>query len=102
MSIMTDVIMQTVLIGVILFMIGLVGVILNRSNLLVMLMSIELMLLAVNIILIVYSIVLDDILGQLFSLFVLGVAGAESAIGLAILVSYYRKKGTLSLFSTHS
>ena len=89
------------MVGIILFMIGIVGVVLNTRNLLIMLMSIELMLLAVNILLVVYSVILDDIMGELFALFVLGVAGSESAIGLAILVSYYRKKGTLTLWTAH-
>src|ERR1700734_3994267 len=69
----------------ILFILGLWGIFLNRKNLILMLMSIELMLLAVNLNFIIFSIVLDDLFGQIFSLFVLTVAAAESAIGLAIL-----------------
>jgi NADH-quinone oxidoreductase subunit K len=70
---------------------------LNRKNIILMLMSIELMLLAVNFNLIVFSTFLDDIVGQIFALFVLTVAAAESAIGLAILVVYYRVRGTVSI-----
>lgn len=80
-----------------LFIIGLSGIFLNRKNIIVMLMSIELMLLAVNFNLVVFSVYLDDLMGQLFSIFVLTVAAAESAIGLAILVVYYRVRGTISV-----
>lgn len=77
----------------ILFGIGMCGIFLNRKNLIISLMSIELMLLAINCNLILLSVYLDDIMGQVFALFVLTVAAAESAIGLAILVVYYRVKG---------
>jgi NADH-quinone oxidoreductase subunit K len=70
---------------------------LNRKNIILMLMSIELMLLAVNLNFIIFSVFLDDIMGQIFALFVLTVAAAESAIGLAILVVYYRIRGTVSI-----
>lgn len=70
---------------------------LNRKNIILMLMSIELMLLAVNFNFIIFSVFLDDIIGQIFALFVLTVAAAESAIGLAILVIYYRIRGTVSI-----
>jgi NADH-quinone oxidoreductase subunit K len=70
---------------------------LNRKNIILMLMSIELMLLAVNFNFIIFSFFLDDIVGQIFALFVLTVAAAESAIGLAILVVYYRIRGTVSI-----
>nr|YP_009317213.1 NADH dehydrogenase subunit 4L [Palpitomonas bilix]YP_009317272.1 NADH dehydrogenase subunit 4L [Palpitomonas bilix]BAV82381.1 NADH dehydrogenase subunit 4L [Palpitomonas bilix]BAV82440.1 NADH dehydrogenase subunit 4L [Palpitomonas bilix] len=79
------------------FILGISGIFLNRKNLIIMLMSIELMLLAVNLNFIIFSIYLDDILGQIFSLFVLTVAAAESAIGLAILVVYYRVRGTIAV-----
>jgi NADH-quinone oxidoreductase subunit K len=69
----------------------------NRKNILVMLMSIELMLLAVNMNFLVFSVYLDDVLGQVFALFVLTVAAAESAIGLALLVIYYRIRGTIQV-----
>jgi NADH-quinone oxidoreductase subunit K len=80
-----------------LFFIGLCGIMLNRKNIILMLMSIELMLLAVNFNFIVFSVFLDDVVGQIFALFVLTVAAAESAIGLAILVVYYRIRGTVSI-----
>jgi len=80
-----------------LFLIGIVGLVLNRKNIIIILMSIELMLLAINMNFIVFSIHLDDLLGQMFALFVLTVAAAESAIGLAILVIYYRVRGTIAI-----
>jgi NADH-quinone oxidoreductase subunit K len=76
----------------IVFITGTIGLILNRHNLLVILMSIELMLLGINLNFIVFSVYLDDFLGQLFSLYILTVAAAESAIGLAIFSVYYRNK----------
>jgi len=82
---------------VILFILGLSGIFLNRKNIIIMLMSIELMLLAVDFNFIIFSVYLDDIFGQLFALFILTVAAAESAIGLAILVIYYRIKGTIAV-----
>lgn len=78
-----------------LFSIGVIGLVLNRKNILIIIMSIELMLLAVNLNFIVFSVYLDDILGQMFVLFVLTVAATESAIGLAILIVYYRIKSTI-------
>ena len=80
-----------------LFLLGIWGLVLNRKNIIIMLMSIELMLLAINLNLIVYSIHLDDIIGQIYALFILTVAAAESAIGLAILVSYFRVRGTIAV-----
>ena len=85
------------LVAISLFFIGLCGIMLNRKNIILMLMSIELMLLAVNFNFIIFSVFLDDILGQLFALLVLTVAAAESAIGLAILVIYYRVRGTIAI-----
>lgn len=76
----------------IVFIFGVIGLILNRHNLLVILMSIELMLLGINLNFIIFSVYLDDFLGQLFSLYILTVAAAESAIGLAIFSVYYRNK----------
>jgi NADH-quinone oxidoreductase subunit K len=70
---------------------------LNRKNIIIMLMSIELMLLAINFNLIVFSVFLDDIVGQLLALLILTVAAAESAIGLAILVIYYRIRGSIAI-----
>ena len=69
-----------------LFLIGILGIVLNRKNILIILMSVELMLLAVNINFVVFSVYMDDLMGQMFALFILTVAAAESAIGLAILV----------------
>ena len=80
-----------------LFVLGIWGIFLNRKNIIIMLMSIELMLLAINLNLIVYSMHLDDIIGQIYALFILTVAAAESAIGLAILVSYFRVRGTIAV-----
>jgi NADH-quinone oxidoreductase subunit K len=79
----------------ILFSIGAIGLVLNRKNILIIIMSIELMLLAVNLNFIVFSIYLDDVLGQLFVLFILTVAATESSIGLAILSVYYKVKNTI-------
>ena len=80
-----------------LFLLGISGIFLNRKNIIIMLMSVELMLLAVNLSLLVFSVYLDDIIGQIFALLVLTVAAAESAIGLALLVVYYRVRGTISV-----
>ena len=83
--------------GAIIFTIGLIGIFLNRKNVIVLLMSIELILLAVNINLVSFSIFINDLSGQIFTLFVLTVAAAESAIGLAIIVAYYRNTGTINV-----
>ena len=77
------------------FTIGVVGIFLNRKNIIVILMSIELILLAVNINLVSFSIYLNDLAGQIFTMFILTVAAAEAAIGLAIIVIYYRNSGTI-------
>ena len=81
--------------GAIIFSLGTIGIFLNRKNIIVILMSIELMLLAVNINLVSFSIYLGDIVGQIFAMLILTVAAAEAAIGLAIIVSYYRNKGSV-------
>lgn len=78
-----------------LFVIGIAGIVYNRRNILIVLMCIELILLSVNLNFIVFSIYLDDFYGQIFSLFILTVAAAESAIGLAILILYYRTRGNI-------
>ena len=83
--------------GAIIFTIGVIGIFINRKNLIVILMCIELLLLAVNINLVSFSIFLNDISGQIFTLFILTVAAAEAAIGLAIIVVYYRNSGTISV-----
>ena len=81
--------------GAIIFTIGVIGIFLNRKNVIVILMSIELILLAVNINLVSFSIFLGDLSGQIFTLFILTVAAAEAAIGLAIIVVYFRNSGTI-------
>ena len=80
-----------------LFTIGVLGIFLNRKNIIVILMSIELMLLAVNINLVAFSTALGDMVGQVFALLVLTVAAAEAAIGLAILVVYFRNRGSIAV-----
>ena len=81
----------------ILFTLGVFGIFINRKNVIVILMSIELMLLAVNINLVAFSAFLNDLVGQIFTLFVLTVAAAEAAIGLAIVVVYYRNRGNIAV-----
>ena len=83
--------------GGIIFLLGIVGIFLNRKNVIVILMSIELILLAVNINLVSFSSYTNEITGQIFTLFILTVAAAEAAIGLAIIVSYYRIKGSIRI-----
>ena len=85
------------IVAAILFTLGVAGIILNRKNIIVILMSVELILLAVNVNLVAFSAYLGDLTGQVFALLVLTVAAAESAIGLAILVVFYRNKGTISV-----
>ena len=80
-----------------LFVIGIFGLFLNRKNIIVLLMSIELILLAVNINLVAFSAYLGDLTGQVFTMFVLTVAAAEAAIGLAILVSFFRTRGSIAV-----
>ena len=80
-----------------LFVIGVFGIFLNRKNVIVILMSIELMLLAVNINLVAFSTFLGDMVGQIFTLFILTVAAAEASIGLAILVCFFRNRGTIDV-----
>ncbi len=80
-----------------LFVIGIFGLFLNRKNVIISLMSIELMLLSVNINLVAFSSYMNDLVGQVFTLFVLTVAAAEAAIGLAILVSFFRIRGTIAV-----
>lgn len=86
-----------ILTSTLMFLVGMLGIFLLKKNIIVILMSIELMLLSININFVMFSIYLDDFIGQLFALFVLTVAAAESAIGLAILVVYYRIKGIISV-----
>ncbi|MDP8994110.1 MAG: NADH-quinone oxidoreductase subunit NuoK [Pseudomonadota bacterium] len=84
-------------VGAILFVLGVFGIFLNRKNVIVILMAIELILLAVNINLVAFSVFLGDMVGQVFAMFVLTVAAAEAAIGLAILVIYFRNRGTIAV-----
>lgn len=84
-------------VAAILFTLGIFGIFLNRKNVIVILMSVELMLLAVNINLVAFSMRLNDLVGQVFALVVLTVAAAEAAIGLAILVVYFRNRGTIAV-----
>jgi NADH-quinone oxidoreductase subunit K len=84
-------------VAAVLFTLGVLGIFLNRKNVIVILMSIELILLAVNINLVAFSTHLNDIVGQVFALFVLTVAAAEASIGLAILVVYFRNRGSIAV-----
>ena len=83
--------------GAIIFFLGVIGIFLNRKNVIIILMSIEIILLSVNLNLIAFSYFLNDLTGQIFSLFVLTVAAAEAAIGLAILVIYNRNAGSIEI-----
>ena len=87
--------------GAIIFSIGTLGIFLNRKNVIVILMSVELILLAVNINLVSFSIYLQDITGQIFTMLILTVAAAEAAIGLAIIVVYYRNRGSIRVEDIH-
>ena len=84
-------------VGAVLFVLGVFGIFINRKNVIIILMSIELMLLAVNINFVAFSAFLGDLVGQVFAMFVLTVAAGEAAIGLAILVIYFRGRGTIAV-----
>ena len=84
-------------VGAILFTLGTLGIFLNRKNVIVILMSVELILLAVNLNMVAFSAALGDLTGQVFTMFILTVAAAEAAIGLAILVIYFRNRGTIEV-----
>jgi NADH-quinone oxidoreductase subunit K len=84
-------------VSAILFTLGVLGIFMNRKNLIVILMAIELILLSVNVNLVAFSNALNDLVGQVFAMFVLTVAAGEAAIGLAILVIYFRGRGTISV-----
>ncbi|MDE3060797.1 MAG: NADH-quinone oxidoreductase subunit NuoK [Pseudomonadota bacterium] len=90
-------IMHYLVVSGLLFTLGICGIFLNRKNIITILMSIELILLAVNINFVAFSVKLGDITGQIFAMFVLTVAAAEAAIGLAILVIYFRNRGTIAV-----
>ena len=81
----------------IIFTVGIIGIFLNRKNVIIILMSIELILLAVNINLVSFSIYLQNLVGQVFTMFILTVAAAEAAVGLAIIVIYYKNKGSIDV-----
>lgn len=84
-------------VAAILFTIGVFGIFVNRRNIIVVLMAIELILLAVNINLVAFSVYLHDVVGQIYAMFVLTVAAAEAAVGLAILVTFFRNRGDISV-----
>ncbi len=84
-------------VAAIIFALGIFGIFINRKNIIIILMSIELLLLAVNINFVAFSVALQDLVGQVFALFILTVAAAEAAIGLAILVIYFRNRGTIAV-----
>ena len=86
----------------IIFTIGIIGIFLNRKNVIIILMSIELILLAVNINLVSFSIYLQDLVGQVFTMFILTVAAAEAAVGLAIIVIYYKNRGSINVEQINS
>jgi len=83
--------------SIFLFVIGILGFVLNRKNIILMLISIEIMLLSITFLILISSLSFDDILGQTFAVYILTIAGAESAIGLGILVAYYRLRGSITI-----
>ena len=83
--------------SLILFLIGILGFVLNRKNIILMLISIEIMLLAVTFMILISSLGFEDIIGQVYAIYIITVAGAESAIGLGILVAFYRLRGSISI-----
>lgn len=94
--------LKYLIVNLLLFLIGMIGIFATRKNIILILICVELMLLSINLNFIVFSVYLDDLVGQVFSLFVLTVAAAESAIGLAILVVYYRLKGVILIDKINS
>ncbi|MDX2113173.1 MAG: NADH-quinone oxidoreductase subunit NuoK [Alphaproteobacteria bacterium] len=90
-------IMHYLVVSSLLFTIGICGIFLNRKNIITILMSVELILLSVNINFVAFSVMLGDLSGQIFAMFILTVAAAEAAIGLAILVIYFRNRGTIAV-----
>ncbi len=89
--------MHYLIVAAILFVVGIFGIFLNRRNMIVILMSIELMLLAVMINMVTFSSFLEDLTGQVFTMFILTVAAAEAAIGLAILITFFRNKSSIAV-----
>jgi NADH-ubiquinone oxidoreductase chain 4L len=88
---------QTMNLSLLLFLVGILGFILNRKNIILMIIAIELMLLSVTLLILISSFNFDDGIGQTFSIFIISIAGAESVVGLSILVAYYRLRGNISL-----
>jgi len=100
---MTDIgLAHYLVVSAIVFTLGVAGIVLNRKNIIIILMSVELILLSVNLNLVAFSTALGDLTGQVFALFVLTVAAAEAAIGLAILVAYFRNRGTIAVEDINS
>ena len=85
------------ILSLILFLIGVLGFVLNRRNIILMLISIEIMLLAITFLILLGSLSFDDILGQTYAIYIISIAGAESAIGLGILVAFYRLRGSVAI-----
>jgi len=85
------------IVSLILFLVGILGFVLNRKNIIMMLISIEIMLLSITFLILVNSLNIDDIIGQTYAIYIIVIAGAESAIGLAILVAFYRLRGSISI-----
>lgn len=83
--------------SLILLIVGIIGFVLNRKNIILMLISIEIILLAITLFILVSSLGFDDILGQIYAIYIIAIAGAESAIGLAILVAFYRLRGSIAI-----
>ena len=94
---MTITLVHYLAVGAILFTLGVLGIFINRKNVIIILMSVELILLSVNINLVSFSAFLNDLVGQVFALLVLTVAAAEAAIGLAILVVFFRNRGSIAV-----
>ena len=83
--------------SLIIFIVGILGFVLNRKNIILMIISIEIMLLAITFLILISSVSFDDILGQTYGIYIIAIAGAESAIGLGILVAFYRLRGSISI-----
>ena len=83
--------------SLVLFLIGTLGFVLNKKNIILMLISIEIMLLSITFLILLSSLTMGDILGQTFSIYIIGIAGAESAIGLGLLVAFYRLRGSIAI-----
>jgi len=92
--------LKQITVNIFIFLLGILGIVLNRRNILIVLICLELVLLSLNLNFITFSIYLDDTYGQIFSLFILTVAAAESAVGLAIIIIYYRVRGSIEVDQT--